>query len=212
MRFLLLALVSLSAFSLLACGQEEEAAPTASDTPADTGSPTATAVETPIATSSPSITPTPATLTYTDPRHGYSVEYPAGWILEEAPPFPSGVTFSEESVTIHSFPYCTDCPGEGALPPDGVKVDIFWIRNSDDLTLAEFVEMRGASDQVLSETQTSVAGRPAIRRVTRNSFGVEVVQVYLGAEGSFYQLAAGRGSGVDLAVVDSVLSTFAVAQ
>lgn len=136
-------------------GETAFASETATPSRAPTSSPTPTLLETP----GPS-------LTYNDPDHGYSFDYPTDWQISDQP--------EPGSLILYSYDL-EDVPPEEVgrpVPPDKLKV-FFRVVEGVDKPLKEWLaESDTAPGQVppelISEEDISLDGRPGLKRVTRS--------------------------------------------
>ena len=112
-------------------------------------------------------------LKYINTKHSYSFQYSPDWNLMGDP--------QDDVVML----YNTDTPpGDGGVPA-GVKVDIMFLENYDDLSLEDWIEQmsQGESEQeVFTEENTTVDGIEAIRR----TFSPTFVELGEGAPTSIY--------------------------
>ena len=182
-----------------------------SQSPSLTGA-SATPTKTPATTTAgPTPTPGEGKSRYTNAFHGYTIDYPTGWIVDE-PVIPSGSSPVEDAVVIQSFPLCTDCSGEGPIPSGQVKVDIYSVSNPANQSLDDFVAQRTVGDNVTSQSPATISGRSGIRQTAiSGEFGSNFTRLFVSSDATIYEVEIAYGTGVDTAALGSVLDSFRVA-
>jgi hypothetical protein len=155
-------------FAVAGAGSGEEAPP-AQATRTPTAQPTPTPSPTPVATApsgTPEATPIPGWATLTNTAFGYSIQYPADWLVD---PYGRRDESTSDYVAIYNYR-----PTEGsAPPPDSLKIEIVALPNDQKLPLdrwvVDFIASQITPTTVLSSRTEEVNGVAVIRQVV--SFG-----------------------------------------
>ena len=206
MKLLLLFTLGLLTLLFFACGDEEEVAPPPTATLTATAVPSATSAATP--TAAP--TPTTAWKTFTNTKYGYSLEYPADWLVN---PDLSGI---DPSTSNYVAFYNHEPPETGSgqpLPPDKLKIEVWVHQNQKDLPLDQWVQEFNASSpsqpSIKSSEQITVAGRYGIRQIV-SAEGFEFYAAYFGAGHNVYVISGPQTNTALLDQYEQFLSSFQV--
>jgi hypothetical protein len=212
------AAVALGAFAV-ACGDSEEASPTASSTPTAKPTPTLTATpfhgdpggETtgplPSQSNAPvTATPAPGELkTYTDAAYGYSFDYPAAWFL--VPPSDKGGT----AVLLYSYDPSSVPPEQAGepVPKDKLKA-IFRVEEGVYQPVDEWLAESRAGQppvNILSSTNVSVDAKGGISEGTESN-GVTSTGYYVPMGGGLLFIVGAGPNDSDLwPVFEGVLAS-----
>lgn len=114
--------------------------------------------------SAPTVTPEPIISTYRNTLAGFELDYPVGWLLDEAGD--TDILWSQRPTG----------PGAGGMPSDVVKIDVSSEPNTT-MTLEELVarQKQGiASDQILSEEELELPGGLRAVRMQVSALGDSV--------------------------------------
>lgn len=191
-----------------ACGGEEEQLTDGTAAPTATQAASATAVATPTASSTPST----AWKTFTNTKYGYSLQYPAGWLVN---PNLSGIDPTTSNYVAFYNHEPPETGSEKPLPPDKLKIEIVVLENPQRLALdawvADFTAQQPSEPTVLSSEPLSLGGTVAIRQVL--SVGpFEFFTVFIGHGDRIYNVNGPQTNSALLPAYNQMLTTFTISQ